>query len=552
MTKRLLAMIFLLLAAGVWARQARAATLTVCASGCDFSSVETAVSAAAAGDTLQLAGETFSENIVILKSVTLQGESGTVLDGGSSGRVISVTTGVNVTLTGLTVQNGAADDGGGIFNRGNLTLDNVTVRDNTAVSNPNFGEGGGIYNMGTLVASESMISQNSAEYGGGLENNGGTVTLTDVTISNNTATAIFDGVGGGLENSNGNVTLTRVTVQNNTANFVGGGIQNLSQMTITDSVISGNVADLGGGLASGSSTGLTLQNSTVTDNGSSGNGIIRGGAGVYNTFVMNISNSTISGNETAVSNGDGGGILNNNLLSINSSTIYNNGADDQGGGLRNAAGVTTLSNTILAQNNEDCSGSNIQSSGYNLAGDATCAFAATGDQNGSDPLLGPLQNNGGFAPTHALAQSSPAYNAGNPAAVGSTPACPATDQRGTSRPQAGRCDVGAFELITSGVGTPPMASFTHNGPVEVGETAVFTNSSTGGNLSYLWDFGDGQSSTQMNPTHSYNQVGRYMVTLTATNSAGSDQFTTTIEVVEPSDPPAGDEAFTLFIPLVLK
>ena len=201
MNKRLIFLLLLILGVGFWVRQARAATLTVCAVGCDFSLVETAVSAAAPGDTLELAGETFSENIVIPKSLTLQGETGTILDGGGSGRVISVTTGVNVSLFNLTVQNGSADDGGGIFNRGDLTLENVVVQGNTAVPNATFGEGGGIYNLGTLSASNSTFSQNSAEYGGGLENNGGAVTLTDVTISDNTATDIFDGVGGGLENS---------------------------------------------------------------------------------------------------------------------------------------------------------------------------------------------------------------------------------------------------------------------------------------------------------------------------------------------------------------
>ncbi len=552
MYKRLFLLLSLILSIGILARQARADTLTVCAVGCDFSSVATAVSAAAPGDVLELAGETFNENIVILKSVTLQGESGTVLDGGGSGRVISVTSGVEVSLVSLAVQNGFADDGGGIFNRGNLTLDDVVVGGNTAVPNPSFGEGGGIYNSGTLTATNSTISQNSAEYGGGLENNGGTVTLTDVTISGNTATDIFDGVGGGLENSSGSVTLTRVTVQNNAANFVGGGIQNLGQMTISDSLISSNMADLGGGLASGSSSGLTLQNSTITDNTSSSNGIVRGGAGVYNTFVMNISNSTISGNETAVSNGDGGGILNNNLLTINSSTIFENSATDQGGGLRNAAGVTQLSNTILAQNGEDCSGSGIQSGGYNLAGDASCAFAATGDQNSINPLLGPLQDNGGSTPTHALTESSPALNAGNPAAVGSSPACPSTDQRGTSRPQGGRCDIGAFELVTDVVVTPPTASFMHNGPVEVGATAVFSNTSTGDNLSYVWDFGDGQTSAQANPSHVYSQAGSYTVILTATNSAGSDQFPSTIQITEPMEPPTGDDEFMIYIPFVLK
>lgn len=454
--KNWLIFLVLVLGFGLWVRQAQAATLTVCASGCDFSSVATAVSAADEGDTLDLAGETFSENIVILKSLTLQGEAGTILDGGGNGRVISVTTGVNVSILSLQVQNGSANDGGGIFNRGNLTLDDVVVSGNAAEPNASFGEGGGIYNLGTLTASNSTISQNSAEYGGGLENNAGTVNLTDVVISGNTTTDIFDGVGGGLENSGGTMTLTRVTVQNNTANFVGGGIQNLGQMTITDSLISGNTADLGGGLASGSSTGLTLQNSTITDNNNSSNGVVRGGAGVYNTFMMDISNSTISGNDTAVSGGDGGGILNNNLLTINSSTIYNNAANDQGGGLRNAAGVTELANSIVAQNDsDDCSGSNITSNGYNLAGDSSCSFAATGDQTSTDPQLGALQNNGGATFTHALTESSSAFNAGNPAAVGSSEtACPTTDQRGTTRPQDGRCDVGAFELVIDGSGTP--------------------------------------------------------------------------------------------------
>jgi nitrous oxidase accessory protein NosD len=115
-------LLVLILSAGFWAQQARADTLTVCAVGCDFSSVSTAVSAAASGDIIQLAGETFNENIVILKSVTLQGENGTILDGDGSSRVISVTNGVTVSLLSLTVQNGLADDGGGIFNRGNLTL----------------------------------------------------------------------------------------------------------------------------------------------------------------------------------------------------------------------------------------------------------------------------------------------------------------------------------------------------------------------------------------------------------------------------------------------
>ncbi|MCS7222228.1 MAG: choice-of-anchor Q domain-containing protein [Anaerolineae bacterium] len=81
------------------------------------------------------------------------------------------------------------------------------------------------------------------------------------------------------------------------------------------------------------------------------------------------------------------------------------------------------------------------SQGHNLSDDATCAawLTASGDLNHTDPRLGPLQDNGGPTPTHALLPGSPAINAGTN--VG----CPPTDQRGVPRPQGPRCDIGAFE-----------------------------------------------------------------------------------------------------------
>ena len=63
---------------------------------------------------------------------------------------------------------------------------------------------------------------------------------------------------------------------------------------------------------------------------------------------------------------------------------------------------------------------------------------------GLNPRLGPLQNNGGPTPTHALLAGSPARNAADPARPGSGyPACGPLDQRGRSRDA--RCDMGAFE-----------------------------------------------------------------------------------------------------------
>ncbi len=92
----------------------------------------------------------------------------------------------------------------------------------------------------------------------------------------------------------------------------------------------------------------------------------------------------------------------------------------------------------------------------------------------------------------------------------------------------------------------PQASFTTTSPIELGQTAVFTNSSTGDNLSYLWDFGDGNTSTESGPTHTYTAVGDYTVTLTVTNEVGVDVATAVVEVIAPVTPPQ----YTLFLPLI--
>ena len=80
-----------------------------------------------------------------------------------------------------------------------------------------------------------------------------------------------------------------------------------------------------------------------------------------------------------------------------------------------------------------------------------------------------------------------------------------------------------FIPVTMTVTNLPVAAFSSNSPVTLGETAVFTNLSGGvGVLSYLWDFGDGATSTLENPTHLYAETGVYEVTLTVTNEYGED------------------------------
>ena len=102
-----------------------------------------------------------------------------------------------------------------------------------------------------------------------------------------------------------------------------------------------------------------------------------------------------------------------------------------------------MSHTIIAGNVPgDCSGG-VVSLGFNLDSDNTCNLSPSTDLPGTDPLLGPLQDNGGPTETHALLPGSPAIDLS--LAIGE-PCGGGTDQRGVPRPQGLGCDIGAFEV----------------------------------------------------------------------------------------------------------
>jgi hypothetical protein len=160
---------------------------------------------------------------------------------------------------------------------------------------------------------------------------------------------------------------------------------------------------------------------------------------------FSIVNSTISGNSAGTS---GGGIYNSaSSLNVANSTITGNSAGS-GGGIYNQQGQPFISNTIL---NAGASGENIfndggtvTSFGYNVSSDDGGGYlTGPGDQINTDPLLGPLQNNGGSTFTHALLPGSPAIDAGDP----NFHPPPFNDQRGChfDRVFNGRIDIGSFE-----------------------------------------------------------------------------------------------------------
>lgn len=96
---------------------------------------------------------------------------------------------------------------------------------------------------------------------------------------------------------------------------------------------------------------------------------------------------------------------------------------------------------------------------------------------------------------------------------------------------------------------PPVAGFISSAPHPLGWITYFTNTTAGMDVAYLWDFGDEMPFVAaVNPTHTYTAPAAYTVTLTATNSGGTDIFTDTVTVGPAECVPVHDVAFT-FAPL---
>ena len=264
-------------------------------------------------------------------------------------------------------------------------------------------------------------------------------------------------------------------------------------LTITN----GNVgADShGGGIANSGGT-LTVRNSTI-----SGNTALGDGGGIYaNSGTSTVLNSTISGNAATLS---GGGIHTyRGTLTVTNSTISGNAAALSGGGMYGDECTVSLGNTILAGNTAPDGpdggndGGTITSQGNNLIGNNSGfgLTAAAGDLVGTsespiDPLLGPLQNNGGPTPTHALLPGSPAIDAGSNTLA--TDAGLTTDQRGVSFFRAAdgdqdwtiAVDIGAYEVqtltLTGGMTDDENDGDYSSNDLSLREAIIFANTTPG-------------------------------------------------------------------------
>jgi hypothetical protein len=260
------------------------------------------------------------------------------------------------------------------------------------------------------------------------------VTLADAVATSGAGPALFVAAGA-------SATVTDSIITGNFTNQSGALLldEDGVSLTIVNSTIAGNTSVTGGaGIRAGGAT-LTIVNSTISGNqttGSPGFGPALYVAG--SKTKATVTNSTISGNVAAENSSARSAVFSNGELTLINSTVVGN----DGGGIRRNSGTVTLFNSIVASQvtGPDCETPSVVSEGHNLDSDGTCNLTAPGDQPNVDPLLEPLQDNGGRTLTHALLAGSPAINAG--ARIG----CPTTDQRGIARPQGPSCDIGAFEF----------------------------------------------------------------------------------------------------------
>lgn len=280
-----------------------------------------------------------------------------------------------------------------------------------------------------------------------------TVTVSGVSLRNGLLAVNRQSTeqgGGGVKNSGKltveNSSLTGNHVQGEGSANTGGGISNNGRCTITNSIIENNSAGRGGGLTNLEGAVLNISGSTL-----SGNRAPEGG-GILNSGDLKATNVTFSNNNlNPAGYSVGGAIQNRSTCSLIHCTIAENTAET-GGGISNE-GTLRMMNTLIAYN----SGGNcrlisgLDSQGYNLVDDFSCKLDKTlNDIENKDPQLGPLQDNGGNTPTHALKLTSPAIDAGKFLQN------VATDQRGVVRPQRRTSDIGAYELQP--IAVPPFIS----------------------------------------------------------------------------------------------
>jgi uncharacterized repeat protein (TIGR02543 family) len=438
--------------------------------------------------TVNVAPGTYSENDAIdlpsTDSLTIEGAgaSATLVNGGGTGTVFSISGSGSVTLEGLTVENGLAQgtsggdgNGGGIENaNGDLTLISDVFSDDTTSGGAGTpggsgipggaggtGSGGALYDTnGDVTIMNSVFSDDVATggaggsspygdaetggvggsaYGGALFVQAGTLHVTGTSFSSDSAAggtggsgdfagAGGDGNGGAVYCGQNVSTLTSDTFSSDVASGGDGGSSGYQP---------GSGGDASGGAFFDAGTSASLTNATFfsdsanAGNGRSslrygGNGGSASGGAVYSVADVMVVDNTIADN--VVTAGIGGyGIA------------YGDGSNGlmAGAGIDSAGGAN-IANSLFDQT-DSCAGT-FTDGLYNVESDSSCGFL---DDDATLNLASSLAANGSSGPeTLAIGSNSNAFQE-----VPTANCTILTDERGDARPwMTGQsCDAGAYE-----------------------------------------------------------------------------------------------------------
>jgi PKD domain len=441
---------------------------------------------------------TFTSRKTINANTSLNGAGKISLNGGGDTGFFNLGSARTLTLTALTLTNAgnasSPSSGLGILvTDGTLSISNSTFSQNTRAVISTLSAAGVV-----TITNSAFISNSSNGFGGALYN-AGQLFISDSVFTGNVAPTSYEGGaiynGGGNAMTQGRATIIRSYFSGNTGGY-GGAISNYGALTMTQS---------------------TLANNGATFNGGGGGGAIVNGSGGQLLLV----NVTVANSTTQPSNRGSALYLNGAVAAPGRATLVNVTMADNAGanGQVHVAnlGVVDFKNTLIAngQCTKDATAS-LTDSGGNLA------FNATGcPGTNADPLLEPLQDNGGPTFTRAISSTSPARDSGL------NTGCPAYDQRGVVRPQGTQCDIGALEFNA-------VPIFTSVNPTKVcigASSAALTF--TGSNLI------DGPSGTRIK----LNNVAL------PTTFVNSTQLTTIIGAADLAAPPH-TLTFTLETPVV--
>lgn len=302
-------------------------------------------------------------------------------------------------------------------------------------------------------------------------------TLDGVTVRDGNVTgngAAINVIGSGLH-----LNIINSQLLSNTSSALGGAIyvDGTNWLTVTHTLLANNQAGTrGGAIVVTTGSGVittTILNSTFFNNSAS-----TGGGGIRtNNTLLSVANSTFSVN-SASTTGGGAIYFTASTGRITNTTFFSNTTTSgSGNAILQSSGLITLTNSIVATGTTtaigNCGGS-VRSGGNNLESGNSCNFTASDDITDINPLLGPLQDNGGQTLTHALLPGSRAVNAGNNS-VCAAALVNGLDQRDIPRLSAydPLCDIGAVEA------TPLLAitkSSTNEGgnPLRPSERLTYT------------------------------------------------------------------------------